>query len=423
MKKISPQDKQAICLLLRVHQPYRLKPYRFFDIGVDHSYFNQYQNADILKRVARDCYMPVNFELMHLIRKFGDSFKIALSLSGTAIEQMKKYVPEALESFRELYRTGNVELVAEPYSHSLALVKDLTEYKRDVEKQVRLLQRLFGCTPGALLNSGFIYSDELASMAAGIGFKVVLVDQTNQLDGMKLHHQSPGNNPMPELKIALRSNELSEDISSRFSSREWPEWPLTSAKYMGWLNGIELNSNPVNLFADYETFAGFRNMNTGILSFLKNLASSIVSSKRWFFSTVSDAAVAGRDAVSTDTDNGNKLDPTNSVLESWIGNELQQEALNGLYSALPVMSICDDDDLLRDWSNLQASDHFYYMSMKPFTEGKMNAAFSPYNSPYEAFLNYMNVLADFLIRVQEYGNRYIPGISKRSRLLSNIFNS
>lgn len=404
MKTQTTSGKQAICLLLRVHQPYRLKPYQFFDIGVDHSYFNQYQNADILRRIAHDCYMPVNEVLMNLIRKFGDDFKIALSISGTAIEQMRKYVPEALESFRQLYRTGNVELVAEPYSHSLAMVIDIDEYRREVEKQVRMLHSFFGCIPDALINSNFLYSDELATLASGMGFKVVLADETKQFPGIGESDLSQENNSYPELKIALRSNELSEDISSRFSSKEWAEWPLTSEKYVGWLNGMEQSATPVNLFTDYETFAGYKNMNTGILSFLQNFASRIVASRRWLFSTVSEAAETVRSAVKLGSHKSDNATGGNSALSSWIGNDLQQEALNGLYSALPVMATCKDDALRKDWSKLQSSDHFYYMSLEQSRDGKMNTSFNPYSSPYDAFLNYMNVLSDFLIRVNEYEN-------------------
>jgi alpha-amylase len=408
MKTQKSPGKQAICLLLRVHQPYRLKPYRFFDIGVDHSYFNQYQNADILRRIARDCYMPVNQVLMDLIRKFGDGFKIALSISGTAIEQMKKNVPEALESFKELYRTGNVELVAEPYSHSLAMVMDIAEYRREVEKQVKMLHCFFGCIPDALINSNSLYSNELATMASEMGFKVLLINEVWQVQGLKACDQSQGNNSYPELKIALRNNELSEDISSRFSSRDWTEWPLTSDKYIGWLNGMEQNTTPVNLFTDYETFADYKNINTGILSFLQNFAGRIVASRRWLFSTVSEAAETVKSVINPGSQNRDKVAGGDSVLASWIGNDLQQEALNGLYSALPVMATCKDDALRRDWSKLQSSDHFYYMSLDQFPDGEMNTSFNPYSSPYDAFINYMNVLSDFLIRVDKYRNDHIP---------------
>jgi len=406
MKTQDSQGKQSICLLLRVHQPYRLKPYRFFDIGVDHSYFNQYQNADILRRIARDCYIPVNEVLMKLIRKFGDGFKIALSISGTAIEQMKRYVPEALESFRELYRTGNVELVAEPYSHSLAMVMDLDEYRRQVEKQVKMLHCFFGCTPDALINSNFVFSNEFATLASGMGFKVVLADEVQQVSLIRGYNQSQENNPYPELKIALRNNELSEDISSRFSSREWIEWPLTTEKYVSWLNGLEQSTTPVNLFTDYETFAGYKNMNTGILSFLQVFATRIVASRRWLFSTVSEAAVTIKSVIKPDSEKRVKITNEDRVLSSWIGNDLQREALNGLYSALPVMATCNDNALRSDWSKLQSSDHFYYMSLEQFHDGEMSTSFNPYNSPYDAFINYMNVLADFLIRVNDYANSH-----------------
>jgi len=341
---------------------------------------------------------------MKLIRKFGDGFKIALSISGTAIEQMKKYVPEALESFRALYRTGNVELVAEPYSHSLAMLIDLDEYRRQVEKQVKMLHCFFGCTPDALINPNLLYSDELVSLASGMGFKVVLVDEVQQFSGIEYYNQRKENNPNPELKIALRNNELSEDISSRFSSREWTEWPLTTEKYVGWLNGLEHSTTPVNIFTDYETFAGYKNMNTGILNFLQVFATRIVSSRRWLFSTVSEAAEAIKFVVKPYSQNRIKVTDQNHGLSSWIGNDLQREALRGLYSALPVMATCSDNALRNDWNKLQSSDHFYYMSLEHYHNGEMSTSFNPYSSPYEAFLNYMNVLSDFLIRVNEYGD-------------------
>jgi alpha-amylase len=414
VKSYNSKGNQAICLLFRVHQPYRLKPYRFFDIGVDHSYFNQHQNADILRRVARECYIPVNEVLMKLIRTFGNSFKIALSISGTAIEQMRKYVPEALVSFRELYRTGNVELVAEPYSHSLAMIMDLNEYRSQVEKHVKLLHCLFGCKPEALINSNFFYSNELASLASGMGFKVVLVDEANQVTGFKEYNLSHEGNPYSALKLASRNNELSEDISSRFARREWAEWPLTPDKYMNWLNGLEQCLKPVNLFTDYETFAGNKNMNTGILGFLQALVDRIVSSQRWFFSTVSEAAEKILTVIKPDLYNHENESRGDQVLASWIGNEMQQEAFKGLYSALPVMTRCNDSGLRSDWSKLQSSDHFYYMSLDQSQDGIMNASFTPYSSPYDAFLNYMNVLSDFLIRVNEYKNNHLPDESRES---------
>ncbi len=414
VKSYNSKGNQAICLLFRVHQPYRLKPYRFFDIGVDHSYFNQHQNADILRRVARECYIPVNEVLMKLIRTFGNSFKIALSISGTAIEQMRKYVPEALMSFRELYRTGNVELVAEPYSHSLAMIMDLNEYRSQVEKHVKLLHCLSGCEPEALINSNFFYSNELASLASGMGFKVVLVDEANQVTGFKGYNLSHEGNPYSALKLASRNNELSEDISSRFARREWAEWPLTPDKYMNWLNGLEQCLKPVNLFTDYETFAGNKNMNTGILGFLQALVDRIVSSQRWFFSTVSEAAGKILTVIKPDLYNHENESRDDQVLASWIGNDMQQEAFKGLYSALPVMTRCNDSGLRSDWSKLQSSDHFYYMSLDQSHDGILNASFTPYSSPYDAFLNYMNVLSDFLIRVNEYKNNHLPDESRKS---------
>ena len=267
-----------------------------------------------------------------------------------------------------------------------------------------MLHYFFGCTPDALINSNFLYSNELASLALGMGFKVVLVDEAKKVKGLRDYNLSQDGKPYPELKIALRNNELSEDISSRFSSREWTEWPLTPDKYVGWLNGLEQSTTPVNLFTDYETFAGYKNMNTGILNFLQTFAGRIVASRRWLFSTVSEAAEKVLTVVKPDQ-NRNKVTGEDRILFSWIGNDLQQEALNGLYSALPVMATCKDIGLRNDWSKLQSSDHFYYMNLE-HSYGDNNS-FNPYSSPYDAFINYMNVLSDFLIRVNKYENDQI----------------
>ena len=408
MNSQNSSEKQAICLLFRVHQPYRLKPYRFFDIGKDHSYFNQILNSDTLRKVSWESYLPVNDVLMKLIRKFGNGFKIALSISGTAIEQMKRYVPEALESFRELYKTGNVELVAESYSNSLALVTDKAEYKRQVDKQVKLLHCFFSCKPSALINSHFLFSNELADLASGMGFKVILADEVKKLTGRLDYNHSQENNSYPEIKIALRNNDLSDDISSRFSSREWAEWPLTPKKYLGWLDGLEQSPSPVNLFIDYATFADKKNLSTGILIFLQNFASKVVSSKRWHFKTVSEAAETVLTVIKSESPASDESRSVERILASWIGNDLQQEALYSLYSALPIMASCNDNALRSDWYKLQSSDHFYYMSFEKSHDGKINRTFNPYDSPYDAFINYMNVMSDFLLRVNNYGYKHLP---------------
>lgn len=402
MDKIKTGVKQTICLLFQVHQPFRLKPYRFFDIGIDHSYFDEIQNSAILRSIVRNCYLPANEVLMNLIRKFGGAFKVAFSISGSALEQMQKYTPEAIESFRKLYETGNVEFVVEPYSHSLAIVSEPVEYGRQVEKQRKMLHWLFNCTPTALINVNLVYSNEIAKLAYAMGFKVILIEGSKEVLDWRSSNYVYDSKPQPELKLVVRNDRLSEDISSRFSKREWSEWPLTPEKFMSWLNAIDRREKLVNLFMDYGVLFEYQNIKTGLVSFLNRFAEKIVSSGKWQFRTVSEAAETIKAVDTLNVPQTVSTADCNQDHTTCLGNELQQDAFNSLYSIAPIMANCNDRVLRGDWSKLQTSDHFFYMNMKHLHNGGMKQLFTPYETPYEAFLNYMNVLADFQLRVKEY---------------------
>lgn len=412
MEKVTIGVKQTICLLFQVHQPFRLKTYRFFDIGIDHSYFDEKQNSAILRSMVRNCYLPANEVLINLIKKFGKAFKVAFSISGSALEQMQKYTPEAIDSFRKLYKTGNVEFVVEPYSHSLAIVSEPVEYSRQVEKQRKMLHCLFNCTPTALINVNLVYSNEIAKLAYAMGFKTILIEGTKDVLDWRSSNYIYASEPQPELKLVVRNDQLSEDISSRFSKRDWNEWPLTPEKFMTWLNAIDRREKQVNLFMDYGNLFEYQNIKNGLVSFINGFAEKIVTSGKWQFSTVSEATETIEPIDTLDVPKTVSTTDYDQDHTTCLGNELQQDAFNSLYSIAPIMAKCKDRVLRADWSKLQTSDHFLYMNMKHWNKGGMKQLFTPYDSPYEAFLNYMNVLADFLIRVRAYGYSHaIPGYS------------
>lgn len=393
---------RSICLYFQVHQPFRLRTYRFFDIGADHYYYDDYQNKHIVKRIAEKCYLPANEILLSLIKEHGPDFRVSFSITGTAIEQFRKYTPEVLESFRKLAKTGNVEFLAETYSHSLAAFKDEAEFRQQVQQHAETIEKLFGVKPVTFRNTELIYSNEVADMVYKLGYKMMLTEGAKQVLGWKSPNFLYNSRPHPQLKLLMRNYQLSDDIAFRFSQTSWSEWPLTAEKYLNWLNIIDKKQDVVNIFMDYETFGEHQKAESGIFAFLKALPGIVIKSKKWAFRTPSQLAdmldpVASLDVPYTISWADEERDVT-----AWLGNDLQDEAFDTLYSVSHIMTGCDDEELVRDWNYLQCSDHFYYMCTKWFSDGAVHHYFNPYNTPYEAFINYMNVVSDFLIRVKEY---------------------
>jgi alpha-amylase len=398
---------RSICLYFQVHQPFRLRTYRFFDIGADHYYYDDYQNKHIVKRIAENCYLPANEILLNLIKEHGSGFRVSFSITGTAIEQFKKYTPEVIESFKKLAKTGNVEFLAETYSHSLAAFKDEAEFTQQVNQHAETIEELFGVKPVTFRNTELIYSNDIADMVYKLGYKIMLTEGAKQVLGWKSPNFLYNSRPHPQLRLLLRNYQLSDDIAFRFSQSSWGEWPLTAEKYLNWLNIIDKKQDVVNLFMDYETFGEHQKAGSGILAFLKAFPGIVLSSKKWIFRTPSQLAdlldpVASLDVPYTISWADEERDVT-----AWLGNDLQDEAFDTLYSVSHILADCDDEELIRDWNRLQCSDHFYYMCTKWFSDGAVHHYFNPYSTPYEAFINYMNVLSDFLIRVKEYGERRI----------------
>ncbi len=392
---------RTVCFYFQVHQPFRIKPYRFFDIGEDHYYWDDYLNRNVVRKVAQKCYLPMNALLLELINKYQGKFKVAFSISGTCLDQFEAYAPDVLQSFQQLVATGHVELLNETYSHSLAALKSKEEFSALVKKHQDKIKALFnGYTPKVFRNTELIYSDQVGAMVADLGYEAVLTEGAKHVLGWKSPNYVYSNAINPELKVLLKNFRLSDDIAFRFSNKTWADFPLTTDKFVAWLNAIPKEEQVVNLFMDYETFGEHQWAETGIFDFMRHLPEAIFKGSNFTFSTPSEVA-EGATAVS-------KIHVSTPIswadeerdLTAWLGNDMQDEAFDRLFELENMVKKIDDVEIKRDWEYLQTSDHFYYMCTKFFSDGSVHEYFSPYDTPYDAFINYMNVLSDFILRVK-----------------------
>lgn len=390
---------KTICFYFQVHQPFRLKKYRFFEIGEDHYYYDDFANKSILQKVAQKCYLPMNSLLLDLIKEYGSRFKVSFSISGVAIEQFELYAPEVLESFKKLAKTGNVEFLAETYSHSLSALKSREEFERQVNLQVAKVEEHFGQTPVTFRNTELIYSDEIGKIVADMGYKAMLTEGAKQILAWKSPNYVYYNALNPKLKVLLKNYTMSDDIAFRFSNRAWEEWPLTAEKYVDWLNNIPEKEEVVNLFMDYETFGEHQWAETGIFDFMRALPKYIFEKSNYEFLTPSEVAQKLQPVAAYNVPNPISWADEERDLTAWLGNEMQDEAFDKLYALEEKIRKIDDADIQKDWLRLQTSDHFYYMCTKFFSDGDVHMYFNPYDNPYNAFINYMNILSDFTIRV------------------------
>lgn len=393
---------KAICLYFQIHQPYRLRTYRFFDIGGDHNYYDDYQNRFIMQRVANESYLPTNQILLDLINQYGEDFKISFSISGMALDQLEQYSPEVIESFQKLAKTGCVEFCAETYAHSLSALKNKEEFNRQVEKHANKIESLFGVKPTCFRNTELIYSNEIGKMAFDIGYKTVLAEGAKHILGWKSPNYVYKNVEQPDQKLLLRNFSLSDDIELRFHNQNWEGWPLTADKLASWINNLDENQEIVNLFMNYETFGERQKQDSGIFDFLKALPQAFFNASCGEFKTISEAANLLEASDTIDVPYPTSWADEERDLSAWLGNELQDEAFNKLYDIRSKLKNCEDQNLMNDWERLQTSNHFYYMCTKWFSDDDPHKLFNPYPSPYEAFINFMNILADFKIRVESY---------------------
>ena len=393
--------KKSICLYFQVHQPNRLRLYRFFDIGKDSHYYDDFANRTILRRVAQKCYLPMNALLLELIEANKGAFKVAFSISGSVLEQFDRYAPEVIESFRKLAQTGCVEFLSETYYHSLASLASPIEFKNQVLKHKAAIEHYFGVTPKAFRNTELIYSDAIGEMVYDMGFKTMLTEGARHVLGWKSPNFIYSCAQAPSLKLLLKNSSLSDDIAFRFSDRGWSDWPLTGEKYLGWLKSSAQNEDIVNLFMDYETFGEHQKAASGIFDFMRALPQIVINDGEFEFVTPTQAAKKHRPVGELDV-----MDPISWADEerdvtAWLGNELQNDAFNKLNDQAEKLALLNDEALWSDFGHLQESDHFYYMCTKFFSDGAVHKYFNPYDTPYEAFINYMNVLSDFILRVDD----------------------
>lgn len=399
---------QSVVLYLHVHQPWRVREYSIFDTATDHSYFNDMSDRDlnnrkILEKVAEKSYRPMNAMLQTLLERH-DDFKVSLSITGTFIEQCEQWAPDVLDSFKALVATDRVEIVAETYYHSLAFFYSREEFERQVIMHAEKVQELFGVTPTAFRNTELAYNDELAKWAEGAGYKAILAEGWDKV----LEWRSPNHLYRPHdtenIALLLKNYRLSDDIAFRFGNRAWESWPLSSETYVEWLRAAHQGGPLINLFMDYETFGEHQWQDTGIFEFFERFVGDWSSNPETNFMTVTEAATQHEPAAPITMPHTVTWADTERDLTAWLGNDMQQEACRYLYDLEHDIMRSNDFQLIADWRALLTSDHVYYMCTKWFTDGDVHAYFSPYDSPYDAFLYFMNAIRDLRFRLMAYHN-------------------
>ena len=400
---------KTVCLYFQVHQPWRLKVYRFFNIGKDHNYLDDFTNRAIMQKVARQCYLPMNALLLKLIKENKGAFKCSFSITGSAVEQFRAYAPEVLDSFRALAETGCVEFLAETYSHSLAALSSKEDFVEQVKLHSKMIKDEFGKKPVAFRNTELIYSDQIGEMVSALGFKTILAEGAKHVLGWKSPDYVYTNAIDNSLRVLLRNYKLSDDIAFRFSNQGWDQYPLTADKFAQWVK--EDNGEVINLFMDYETFGEHQKADTGIFDFMKAMPAAVLSQGDICFSTVSEAAKSSQPVGVLHCPHVMSWADEERDVTAWLGNELQNEAFSKLYALKDKVKALKNADYEYVWNFMQTSDHFYYMATKWLSDGDVHSYFNPYGSSYEAFINYMNVLSDFEIEV----DKALAAKSKKSR--------
>jgi alpha-amylase len=397
---------KAITLYLHVHQPYRIRHYTVFDTSTDHSYFDadfdaKTSNERILKKVAEKSYLPANKRLLQILNE-NPQFKISLSITGTVIEQLERWSPEALRSFQELCQTGRVEIVAETYHHSLAFFYSRAEFEMQVDMHRRKVQEVFGQTPQVFRNTELAYNNDLAFWADKAGYKGILAEGWDAVLGWR----SPNYVYRPiytgNIRLLMKNYKLSDDIAFRFGDGNWAEFPLTADKFSHWLSEDQ-DAQTFNLFMDYETFGEHQWEESGVFDFLEHLPREWLKSEGHTFMTVSEAIDSFDDVGQVDMPHTVTWADTERDLSAWLGNSMQASSITALYDLQDKIIGSNDLVLIEDWRKLQTSDHFYYMCTKWFNDGDIHAYFSPYDTPYEAYINFMNAFRDLQYRLAEKG--------------------
>ena len=381
----------SVCFYFQVHQPFRLRHYTVFDNSP--SYFDDTKNAEICRKVANKCYLPTNRLLLDLIKRFDGKFKVAFSITGVLLEQFEKFCPEVISTFDALAQTGCVEFLAETYYHSLSFLYSRDEFTDQVDKHVELIRHFFGQKPRIFRNTELIYNNDLATAIESMDeFDAIITEGADHILG----HRNANFIYRPEgcenLKLLLKNYTLSDDIAFRFSNRQWKEFPLMAEKFASWVSDLNGNGNVINLFMDYETFGEHQWEDTGIFDFMSHLPEEILKHPDNNFMTPSEVIDSYESVDTVDVPHIISWADMERDLSAWLGNPMQSNALHELYQIEKKVKRTGDNDLIADWRRLQTSDHFYYMCTKYFSDGDVHKYFNPYDSPYDSYINYMNVL-------------------------------
>lgn len=381
----------SVCFYFQVHQPFRLRHYTVFD--QDHRYFDDFKNKSICQKVANKCYLPANRVILDLIKRHEGKFRVAYSITGVLLEQLHDYAPEVMSTFDALARTGCVEFIGETYYHSLSFLYSRGEFRDQIFKHLDTVETLFGQRPKVFRNTELIYSNDLAAEIESMGiFDGIITEGADRI----LYGRSPNflyKSPQGgKIKVLLKNYALSDDIAFRFSNRDWKEWPLMAGKFSQWVNQINGNGYVTNLFMDYETFGEHQWEDTGIFDFLRHLPDEILKHPDNNFKTPSEAIAAYPATDTVDVPTLISWADTERDVSAWLGNAMQSNALHEIYRMEQTIKKIGDQKLLADWRKLQTSDHFYYMCTKWFSDGDVHKYFNPYDSPYDSYINFMNIM-------------------------------
>ncbi|MBU1201125.1 MAG: glycoside hydrolase family 57 protein [Nanoarchaeota archaeon] len=404
-----------ICLYFQVHQPFRMRKYSVFEIGNNSEYFDEKKNREIMEKVARKCYLPTNNLLLKLINDSEGKFKVAFSITGTAIEQFEKYAPQVLDSFKKLSKTGAVEFLSETYYHSLSYIYSKEEFKEQVLMHERKMKELFGIKPKIFRNTELIFNNELAGFVEEMGYKGAVAEGADHiLDWRSPNYVYKAKNTK-NLKLLLKNYKLSDDIAFRFSERSWKDHPLTVEKFADWIT--KSPGETINLFMDYETFGEHQWDETGIFQFLELMPQELINRGVSFVNPSDLLAFESKDEI--DMHNFVSWADVERDLSAWIGNSIQKTAISELYKIGESVKETNNPLLLAEWRKLTTSDHFYYMCTKWFDDGDVHKYFNPYDSPYDAYINFMNILNDLTHRLNADNKKEVSFVVERPSELLN----
>ena len=398
----------SVCFYFQVHQPVRLRHYTVFDRNDE--YFDDHKNGAICRKVAHKCYLPTNRLLLDIIRRFHGRFRIAYSVTGVLLEQFERYAPEVMSTFDALAETGCVEFLAETYYHSLSFLYSREEFVEQINKHVDAINYFFHQKPRVFRNTELIYNNDLAALIESMNtFDAIITEGADHILGGRspnFVYQPKGCN---KLKLLLKNYSLSDDIAFRFSNRSWPQWPLTADKFAHWVSRVNGNGTVVNLFMDYETFGEHQWEDTGIFDFMRHLPEEILKHPDNSFKTPSEVVQSYGSAGTIDVPHIISWADTERDLSAWLGNAMQSNAIHELYRIEKKVKTTNNEKIISDWRKLQASDHFYYMCTKYFADGDVHKYFNPYDSPYDSYINFMNVLDHLQSRCSEQTTGGIEG--------------